>query len=73
MLMPPDAYPRHDRHWLNGADIYEALTGDTVVNPRNLRPAALEDIDFEWLHSRSLWRQWHKYEQDMDKRPPDMR
>jgi hypothetical protein len=73
MLMPPDAYPRHDPQWLSGADIYESLTEQVVLNPRNLQPRSLEDIDFDWLQSRALWHKWLKYERDFDKRPDDMR
>lgn len=64
MMMPPDQFPQHDPHWLNGADIYENLTERVVLNPRNLNPQTLDDIDFEWLKSRALWHKWHKYERD---------
>lgn len=73
MLTPPEHYPTHDKAWLNGADIYESLTETVVVNPRNLNPTTLYDVDFEWLHSRALFHKWRNFYRDMDKRPQDMR
>lgn len=73
MLLPPDHYPTHDKHWLKIAADYEAATESVVVNPRNLQPRSLHDIDADWLQSRSLYHQWLKYYRDFEKRPPDMR
>lgn len=62
--MPPERYPMHDLHWLEGADTYESLTERVVLNPRNLNPRTLDEIDFDWLRSRALYHKWKKYERD---------
>lgn len=71
--MPPEHYPTHDLEWLEAADLYETLTETTVVNPRNLQPRTLLDIDREWLQSRARWHKWRKFFKDFDQRPPDLR
>lgn len=72
MLLPPDEYPQHDEHWLEVARQYEEATGQTVVNPRNLQPRTLLDIDEDWLKSRRIYQGWRKFFGDLDKRPKDM-
>lgn len=67
-MKPPDTYPAHDLRWLEGADLYESLTDSVVVNPRNLQPRTLEDIDFDWLRSRALWHKWLKFYRDEPER-----
>jgi hypothetical protein len=68
-LTPPTEYPVHEAIWLKIATEYEEATGQVVVNPRNLHPQSLVDVDVGWLHSKKLYGDWIKYHKDLRKRP----
>lgn len=59
---------KYDIQWLELADQYVDISGQMIINPRNIHATSLMEADGIWMRDFARYRQLVKYFEDEGKR-----